>query len=186
MGFVECYDEDEYYIDGNCWMEHCGNHDDPCGRYSCTMWYYDERADYWDYYECPEEETDFFEDFGAFVTPFFDIAADTIAEEIPNYCPNEECQQHYADQATAIAQDTIEDVVAVEDVEWEIDNFLADDEGVDAAKETVQQIEDVLNQGGVDIDLDHIQDLLDSENHDEVFEQLSGLVNVFTEGWLNE
>jgi len=100
--FVECY-EDEEWDDGNCWMEICGDEYDICGRYSCTLWKYDEYADYWDYDECPEEETDFFEDAEDFLSPFFDIVADTVESELPNYCPNEECQAHYEEQITNIA-----------------------------------------------------------------------------------
>lgn len=178
--FVECYDE-EYENDGYCWMEECGYPDDYCGRYSCTLWKYDERADYWDYQDCPEDEGDFFEDFEDFITPIFDIAGETIASEIPNYCPNEECQMHYQEQIGDIALDTVEDVVAVEDVEWEIDNFLGDEETVGAIKQGVEHFEDSFG-----VDLDPVHSILDSENHDEVFEQLSGLINVFTEGFVNE
>lgn len=168
-------------------MEICGDEYDICGRYSCTLWKYDEYADYWDYDECPEEETDFFEDVEDFITPFFDIVADTVESELPNYCPNDECQAHYEEQITNIAQDTVEDVIPVEDVQWEVDEFLADDEGVEAAKETIQQIEDVLNEAGQDVDLSGLHDLLDSESHEEVFEAISGWVDtLFSEGLQNE
>jgi len=179
--FVECYDMDEYYEDGNCWMEECGYYDDPCGRYSCTLWKYDERADYWDYSECPEEEGDFFEDAEDFISPFFDIVADTVGSELPNYCPNDECAMHYQEQVSNIAQDTVEDIVDVEDVAWTVDDFLADEEGVDAAKQAVSHIEDSL-----DVDLSVVHQILDSENHEEVFDTISGLVDVFTEGFINE
>lgn len=84
--FVECDEE------GYCWMEHCGDMEDHCGRYSCTLWKYDQRADYWNYSECPNEEEWF--DAGAVwdhLQPFFEIYGNAISDEFGFYCPDNAC-----------------------------------------------------------------------------------------------
>lgn len=127
--FNEC-DEDGY-----CWMEVCGDKHDICNRYSCTLWKYDQRQDYWDFEECPEEEQWFNADaVWEHVQPYIDIYHQAALDELEHYCPDGACIDEATEMFRSIANDTLHDEIDLDDIAWEIDNLLGDDVVVDVVQ----------------------------------------------------
>lgn len=163
--FAECDDH------GDCWEEVC-NEDShlPCAEYTCTVWLYDEEMDYWDSHKCKPEEEDF-HPFHWFRGHFEEVFKDLFNST----CPHGHCFENFTDEYIPWFDENDE----------AIDEFLADDDAVDAAHEVIESTEDALEDLGWDIELDPLHGFIEQDDHEEMKDAVDSWFTAWAQGWMN-
>jgi len=175
--FVECMDYDhsmdechfeECSDDGNCWQEICNEHaENYCQQPTCQVWKYNEREDFWDVHDCPEDEWEFGDHFSFFREHYHMEFKKAFAKA----CPGGYCFENFTDNYVPFFDNNDE----------EIDAFLMDDEAVDIAHGFVDATEDAFG-----VELDAMHGLLEQDDHEDMKDAIDAAMTMWAQGFMNE